>query len=84
MPKTEQNKRKFRIVKFITDDDGSDYPNSHWHLSTNFNDAPRGLCNGHVYGEGETRAITEDKVSSNIKSITCPECLRIISWFKSI
>jgi len=70
------------LVKFITDDDGEPMPPL-WHYPLVIGDANRALCNGHVFGEGESGAKYEVKQVQR-GGITCPECLKIIKMFKRI
>ncbi len=72
-----------KVVKFLVNDIGEKEDNPTWHLVQPFGDAPRTVCTGEVFGAGEGSAIYETK---NIKEgkITCPQCLAIIKWYKSI
>lgn len=70
------------LVKFITDDDGEPMAPL-WHFPMSIGDANRAICNGHVFGEGESRAKFKIKTVQR-GGITCPECLAIIRSFKKV
>lgn len=69
-----------KVVKMITDDSGDDYWNNHWHYISNWGDAPRVLCDGHVFGEGESSAEYETKIGK----VSCPSCIKIIKEMKAV
>lgn len=69
------------LVKMITDDDGSEYPNSYWHL---VDPVDRGgcdaiLCTQEVFALGDTSATSEQKIGKP----DCPECISIIKKYKA-
>jgi hypothetical protein len=68
------------VVKMITDDNSMPYTNDYWHYGQKWGDAPRILCDGHVYGFGESEAQFEEKKGK----ITCPSCIAIIKRVKAI
>lgn len=70
------------LVKLITDDSGEEYENPTWHAINPFNDSHRTLCEGHVYGFGESHAIFEIKRVE--RGVPCPKCQAILRYFKSI
>lgn len=71
------------LVQLITDDDGDLTHDNSWHWIMDLDGADRLLCNGHVFGEGESNAKYKLK---NVKKggITCGKCLSIIKEIKSI
>lgn len=69
------------LVKMITDDDGSKHDSKDWHLVQTHGDAQRTVCTGEAFGPGESIATYEEKHTGKI---TCPNCIRIIKWYKSI
>lgn len=70
------------IVKFLTDEDGFKEQNKSWHYVVN-QDANRALCNGQVFGFGESKVEYKDKLVER-GGITCSECIKLIKEFKSI
>lgn len=72
-----------RLVKFITDDDGGEHHSRDWHYVQTWGDADRSLCNGEVFGFGESALKYREK---NVErgGITCRKCLEIIHEIKSI
>lgn len=69
------------LVKILYDDNGDKHPSTKWHLVQKFGDSPRTVCTGEVFGEGEGSAVFEEKTAGKI---TCPECIKIVKWYKSI
>lgn len=69
------------LVKFITDEDGGEAFNDHWHLVQTHGDAPRAVCSGEVFGFGESGAEYKDKHKGRV---TCPKCIEIVKWFKAV
>lgn len=72
-----------RVVKLLTNDDGDKYPNTYWHFVEKRGDAPRTLCGGECFGDGETSLLFKEKVVEK-GGVTCPICLSIIKYYKSI
>jgi hypothetical protein len=72
-----------QLVKILYNDDGEKQNSPKWHLVTRYSDSPRAVCTGEVFGMGESRAVYKDKYSEK-GGITCPKCLEIIKWYKSI
>jgi hypothetical protein len=72
-----------KLVKILFNDDGEKQFSPKWHLVAQFGDSPRTVCTGEVFGVGEGSAVYKDKVVEK-GGITCPECKKIIWWFKSI
>lgn len=78
---------KYRImnnlVKIIKNEDGDFQQNPQWHLVQNDGGSNRSVCTGEVFGLGEGSA--EYKFKSVAKGgISCPECIEIVKWFKTI
>jgi hypothetical protein len=71
------------VVKIIYDEDGAKRDSPKWHLVVSHGDAPRTACTGEVFGEGEGAAIYKKKTVTK-GGVTCPHCLQIIKWYKSI
>lgn len=70
------------LVKILTNEDG-EREKREWCLVQNYSDAPRTVCRGEVFGEGEGNATFKEKFSKK-GGITCESCLQIIKWYKSI
>jgi hypothetical protein len=70
------------LVKFITDDDGETMEPL-WHFPMCVGDANRALCNGHVFGEGESSAKFAVKIVQR-GGISCPVCLSILKALKKV
>jgi len=69
------------LVKLITDDDGMKIDNPQWHFPLNIGGANRILCNGHVFGYGES--IAEFKLKTVKRGgLTCEDCKKILKAFK--
>lgn len=70
------------LVKITYDEDGSKKENPKWCLVMNNTDGPRTLCTGEVFGYGEGSAVYTEKKEE--RGITCPECISLIKYFKSV
>lgn len=71
------------LVKLLTDDDGVRIDNPKWHYPIGIADTNMLLCNGHVFGYGES--IAEFKVKTVQRGgITCEQCLAMIKAFKKV
>ena len=74
-----------RLVRIIRDDDGN-FQSTHlsWHLVDPANhEAPRTLCGGEAFGEGESAVEFEEKFVKR-GGITCDDCLDAIRIYKSV
>lgn len=83
-PPTMRAKRnEMEVVKITHDEDGRKVHDPKWHYVTNWADAPRTLCGGEVFGEGEGSAVFKTKQLKK-GSITCGVCIEFIKEIKSI
>lgn len=71
------------VVKILFDDDGEKRDEPVWCLSEFVDGAPRTLCSGEVYGDGESSVIYKEKTVER-GGITCDNCKSIINRIKSI
>lgn len=70
-----------QLVKILTNEYSEKEDNPVWCLVNPHGDAPRSVCSGQVFGYGESSVEFESKETGRI---TCPECKKIIKWFKGI
>lgn len=70
------------LVKFITDDDGESMAPL-WHFPIVVGASNVAICNGHVFGYGESSATYETKVVQR-GGITCDHCKHIIKSLKKV
>lgn len=72
-----------KLAKIIFNDYGEPEEKPKWHLVQTTGDSPRIVCTGEVFGFGEGTAVAKEKTSEK-GGITCPDCIKIIKWFKEI
>ena len=72
------------LVRYFTNEDGDTAENDFWHLSDPTSwDAPRTLCDGQVFGDGESGIEYEAKLVKR-GGITCPKCLESVKTMKAV
>jgi hypothetical protein len=70
------------LVKILVDDGGDKRESPKWCLAVRNDGSKRTLCTGEAFGLGESTAIFKEKKAN--KGITCPKCIEIIKFYKSI
>ncbi len=68
-----------RTVKITKDDDGYKIKYAKWCAIINFDGSPRSFCTGQVFGYGESSVVYE---TSQIKKVTCKQCIERINYIK--
>lgn len=71
------------LVKILKHDDLEIEEIPKWHLVESFGDAERTVCTGEVFRSWDAHVEYKDKIVKK-GGITCPECLKIIKWYKQI
>lgn len=66
------------LIKVFSDDDGRKVDDRGWCATMNI-DAPRTLCTGEAYGQGESSVVYKTKESGKV---TCPACIKILKTLK--
>lgn len=68
---------KMKLVKIISDEDGTKIDNPKWCVVNPFGDSERALCTGQTFGYGEGNADYQIKEGKT----TCPQCIKMLKYF---
>lgn len=72
-----------KTVRILQNDDGDEIHSPYWCLVVQPDGADRTLCTGEAFGAGESSVVFIERLTKK-GGITCPKCLSIIKYYKSI